>query len=91
MAEAKKPTNARVPPASAVESTTPSKTKKPGTSNAAPATPDYMSKYTVGDQISHPMFGNGTVTAIHTNKLTIEFPHSVIKQIVDDFVTHREL
>ena len=47
-----------------------------------------MSKYTVGDQITHPMFGNGTVTEIHANKLTIEFPHNVIKQIVDDFVTH---
>jgi hypothetical protein len=77
--DAAKPTKARVPPASALESTTPTKTKKPGTSNAAPATPAYMSKYMVGDQISHPMFGNGIVTAIHTNKLTIEFPHSVIK------------
>ena len=78
MAEAKKPTRARAPSASALKS-------------AAPATPAYVSKYTVGDQISHPMFGDGTVTAIHTNKLTIEFPHSVIKQIVDDFVSHRQL
>jgi hypothetical protein len=91
MAEAKKPTKASAPHASALESTTPRKSKRSGTSNAVPATPVYMSKYTVGDQISHPMFGNGTVTAIHTNKLTIEFPHSVIKQIVDDFVTHRQL
>jgi hypothetical protein len=75
MAEAKEPTKA----------TTPGKTAKRGTPNTAPA---YVSKYTVGDQISHPMFGNGTVTAIHTDKLTIEFPHSGIKQIVDDFVTH---
>jgi hypothetical protein len=80
MAEAKKPTKA----------TTPSKTAKRATPNPAPAAPAYASKYTVGDQISHPMFGNGTVTAIHTNKLTIEFPHSVIKQIVDDFVAHRK-
>jgi len=78
MAEAKKPTKARALRASALKS-------------AAPATPAYVTKYTVGDQISHPMFGDGTVTAIHTNKLTIEFPHSVIKQIVDDFVTHRKL
>ena len=91
MAEEKKPTKARVSTASSLESTTPRKTKRPETSNAAPTTPAYMSKYMVGDQISHPMFGNGTVTAIHTNKLTIEFPHSVTKQIVDDFVTHREL
>jgi hypothetical protein len=79
MAEAKNPTKA----------TTPRKTAKPRTSDTAPAAPPYASKYTVGDQISHPMFGAGTVTAIHTNKLTIEFPHNVIKQIVDDFVTHR--
>ena len=78
MAEAKKPTKAGTPRASALKS-------------AAPATPAYVSKYTVGDQISHPMFGDGTVTAIHTNKLTIEFSADVIKQIVDDFVTHRKL
>jgi hypothetical protein len=88
MAEAKKPTKARVRPASALQPTTPSKTKWPGTPNAAHATSAYVSKYTVGDQITHPMFGNGTVTEIHANKLTIEFPHNVIKQIVDDFVTH---
>jgi hypothetical protein len=78
MAEAKKPTKARASRASALQS-------------AAPAAPAYTSEYTVGDQISHPMFGDGTVTAIHTNKLTIEFPDSVIKQIIDDFVTRRPL
>jgi hypothetical protein len=80
MAEAKKPT----------KTTTPSKTTKRATPNTAPAAPAYASKYTVGDLISHPMFGNGNVTAIHTNKLTIEFPDSVTKQIVDDFVAHRK-
>ena len=69
MAEVKKPTKA----------TTPSKTAKRATPNTAPAAPAYASKYSVGDQISHPMFGNGTVTAIHANK-----------QIVDDFVAHRK-
>ena len=49
----------------------------------------YASKYAVGDQISHPMFGDGTVMAIDANKLTIEFPGGVTKQIVDDFVKHR--
>jgi hypothetical protein len=74
MAEAKKSAKARVPRASALKS-------------AEPA-PAYASKYTVGDQISHPMFGDGTVTAIDANKLTIEFPGAT-KQIVDDFVKHR--
>jgi hypothetical protein len=35
------------------------------------------------------MFGDGTVTAIHADKLTIEFPGSVTKQIVDGYVEHR--
>ena len=77
MAEAKKQTKARAPRASALKSTAPA--------------PAYTSKYTVGDQISHPMFGDGTVTAINADKLTIEFPDSVSKQIVDDYVKHRHL
>ena len=75
MAEAKKPTKKRAPRASALKAT-----------EAVVAT--YASKYTVGDHISHPMFGDGTVTAIDTNKLTIEFPDAT-KQIIDDFVKHR--
>jgi len=78
MAEAKKPTKARATRASALKST-------------MAATIAYVSKYTVGDQISHPMFGDGTVTAITANKLTIEFPDSVTKQIVDGYVSPRQL
>ncbi|HEY7549423.1 MAG TPA: hypothetical protein VH913_07885 [Hyphomicrobiaceae bacterium] len=48
-----------------------------------------MSGYAVGDQISHPIFGEGTVTAIDQNKLTIEFPGNVTKQIIDGYVKHR--
>ena len=77
MVEAKKQTKARAPRASAPKSTAPA--------------PTYTSKYTVGDQISHPMFGDGTVTAITANKLTIEFPDSVTKQIVDGYVCPRQL
>ena len=76
MAEAKKPTKTRATRASALKSTAP---------------PAYVSKYTVGDQISHPMFGDGTVTAITADKLTIDFPDSVTKQIVDDYVNPRRL
>ena len=75
MAETKKAAKARAPRASAQKSTTPA--------------PAYASKYTLGDHISHPTFGDGTVTAIDQNKLTIEFSESVTKQIVDDFVKHR--
>jgi hypothetical protein len=51
MATAKKSTNqkARAP-------------RTPTLKSTAPATA-YASKYTVGDHISHPMFGDGTVTA----------------------------
>jgi hypothetical protein len=91
MAEAKKPTKARAPRASALKSTEPRKTARPRTPNTPAAAVADASKYTVGDQISHPMFGDGTVRAIHANKLTIEFPDSVTKQIIDDYVTHREL
>ena len=75
MATAKKTTKARAPRASTLKST-----------ESAIA---YVSKYTVGDNISHPMFGDGTVTAIRADKLTIEFPDSVTKQIVDGYVAHR--
>jgi hypothetical protein len=79
MATAKKPTKARALRASALKSTT---------APTATATA-YASKYAIGDHISHPMFGDGTVTAIHADKLTIEFPDSVTKQIVDGYVEHR--
>ena len=77
MAETKKPPKARAPRASASKPT-------------APAALAYASKYTVGDEILHAMFGHGTVTMIDTNKLTIEFA-GVTKQIVDDYVKHRNL
>jgi hypothetical protein len=67
--------------------TAPRKTTKPKTSAAQ--VPAYVSGYAVGDHISHPMFGDGTVTAIDRNKLTVEFPDSVTKQIIDGYVKHR--
>jgi hypothetical protein len=72
---------------SAPRTPVPPKPAKPKTS-AAPATA-YVSDYAVGDEVSHPMFGDGTVTAIEENKLTVEFPESVIKQIIDGYVKHR--
>jgi hypothetical protein len=78
MAEVKKPTKARAPHASALRST-------------APVAVIYASKYTVGNQISHAMFGDGTVTEVDVNRLTIEFPDSGIKEIIDDYVKRRQL
>ena len=85
MVEAKKPTKSRALPASS-----PRKTAKPKTP-ATPLAPAHVSDYAVGDHISHAMFGDGTVTAIDANKLTIDFPDSVTKQIVDDYVKLRHL
>lgn len=87
--EAKKPAKARQPRASALTSTASKKTAKPRIPVNGFASVVYASKYTVGDHISHPMFGHGTVTAIDERKLTIEFPESVTKQIIDAYVTHR--
>ena len=86
--DAKKTTKARQPRASALKSTASRKTAKPKTPVNGVATA-YASRYAVGDHISHPMFGHGTVTAIDENKLTIEFPESVTKQIMDAYVTRR--
>jgi hypothetical protein len=35
------------------------------------------------------MLGHDIVTAIDQNKLTIEFPESVTRQIIDEYVTRR--
>ena len=48
------------------------------------------SEYAVGDQVSHPMFGSGTVAAVDADKLTIEFANGVTKQIVDYYVRPRK-
>jgi hypothetical protein len=64
----------------------PRKTDKP-TPAAPPAA--HVTDYTVGDHVSHPIFGDGIVAEINQNKLTIEFPKSVTKQIIDGYVKHR--
>jgi hypothetical protein len=42
--------------------------------------------FAIGDLASHPQFGDGTVTAIEKDKLTIEFEDGRVKQIVDYYV-----
>jgi hypothetical protein len=46
--------------------------------------------YAVSDLVSHPMFGDGTVTAVEAGKLTIEFKDGRVKQIVDYYVKRRQ-
>ena len=45
--------------------------------------------YVVGDLVSHPMFGDGTVAAVEADKLTIEFKDGRVKRIVDSYVKRR--
>jgi hypothetical protein len=45
--------------------------------------------YATGDLVSHPQFGDGAVTSIADDKLTIDFGDRGIKQIVHYYVAHR--
>ena len=45
-----------------------------------------ISAFTLGDRVFHQKFGNGNVTAIDGNKLTIEFDRAGEKRVVDSFV-----
>jgi hypothetical protein len=46
----------------------------------------YVSAFAIGDHISHPQFGDGTVTEIDDAKLTIAFASRGTKQIIDYYV-----
>ena len=56
----------------------------------APATlpidPLPQSAFSIGDRVHHGTFGDGTVTSIREDKLTISFG-STTKEIREDFVT----
>ncbi len=45
-----------------------------------------VSDFSIGDRVFHLKFGNGNVTAIDGNKLTIEFDKAGEKRVVDSFV-----
>jgi DNA helicase II / ATP-dependent DNA helicase PcrA len=45
-----------------------------------------ISDFTLGDRVFHQKFGNGNVTAIDGNKLTIAFDKAGEKRVVDSFV-----
>jgi DNA helicase-2/ATP-dependent DNA helicase PcrA len=45
-----------------------------------------ISDFSVGDRVFHQKFGNGNVTAIDGNKLTIAFDKAGEKRVVDSFV-----
>ena len=84
MATAKKPVKpsakGAAPQKASAATKKPRKAKTPA-AVVAPSPP--ASKHAIGEHVTHPMFGNGTVRAIEADKLTIEFGNGVIKQIVD--------
>jgi ATP-dependent DNA helicase UvrD/PcrA len=45
-----------------------------------------ISDYSIGDRVFHQKFGNGNVTAIDGNKLTVRFDHAGEKRVLDSFV-----
>jgi len=45
-----------------------------------------VSDFSIGDRVFHQKFGNGNVTAIDGNKLTIAFDKAGEKRVVDSFV-----
>ena len=45
-----------------------------------------VSPFTLGDRVFHQKFGNGNITAIDGNKLTIQFDRAGEKRVVDSFV-----
>jgi DNA helicase-2/ATP-dependent DNA helicase PcrA len=49
-----------------------------------------ISEFTVGDEIAHPLFGDGKVTEVEGDKLTIEFADGRIKHIVDYYVRRKK-
>ena len=44
------------------------------------------SSFRVGERVFHLKFGNGNVTAVDGNKLTIRFDKAGEKRVVDSFV-----
>jgi len=45
-----------------------------------------VSDFAIGERVFHQKFGNGNVTAIDGNKLTIAFDKAGEKRVVDSFV-----
>ncbi|MVA79753.1 AAA family ATPase [Agrobacterium vitis] len=52
----------------------------------AKSTSNEPSKFTVGDRVFHIKFGNGNVSMVEGNKLTIDFDRAGQKRVLDGFV-----
>ena len=47
---------------------------------------DTPSQFSVGDRVFHLKFGNGNVSAVEGNKLTVDFDRAGQKRVLDGFV-----
>ena len=45
--------------------------------------------FTLDEEVTHPKFGDGTITDLESNKLTIKFSDGRVKQILDYYVKRR--
>lgn len=52
----------------------------------AKSTVDTPSQFAVGDRVFHLKFGNGNVSAVEGNKLTVDFDRAGQKRVLDGFV-----
>ncbi len=44
-------------------------------------------RFAVGDRVFHQKFGNGNVSAVEGNKLTVDFDRAGQKKVLDGFVS----
>jgi hypothetical protein len=49
-----------------------------------------QSTFAIGDLVSHPQFGDGSVTAIDDGKLTIAFVDHQVRNILDYYVRRQK-
>jgi DNA helicase-2/ATP-dependent DNA helicase PcrA len=52
----------------------------------AQSAPSKLAALAVGDRVSHPQFGVGTIIAVEASKLSIAFDSLGQKQIIDSYV-----
>ena len=60
--------------------------RSPSKASWSPNRPAPVSDFAIGDRVFHQKFGNGNVTAVDGNKLTIAFDKAGEKRVVDSFV-----
>lgn len=84
-----KPAASRTKAAAAADGTKPAPRKRKAVAEVVVA-PVKVSRFRVGDLVSHPMFGPGKVQAVELDILTIDFDQKGTKGILDSFVTDRE-